>query len=62
VAEGGTAGRMPLALQFIDGVNDVAQQVEAIGDLNRGRRSQTHSLSDAVTAVAGDDLGAGVPA
>jgi len=37
VAESGTAGGTPLALQFIEGINDVAQQVETIGDLNRGR-------------------------
>jgi len=60
VAESGTAGGTPLALQFIEGINDVAQQVETIGDLNRGRRSQTDSLSDPVAAVTRDDLGTGV--
>jgi hypothetical protein len=55
-----TTSGAPLALEFIERVDDVAQKMEAIGNLDCGRRAQAHSLSDPMAAVACDDLGTGM--
>ena len=60
VTKGGAAGCASLPLKFIEGVNNVAQQMESIGDLNGKRCPDTYSLADPITTVTRDDLGAGV--
>jgi hypothetical protein len=38
------AGGTPLTLKVIEGIDDLAQQMEAIGDLDCGGRAEAHSL------------------
>jgi len=57
VTESRATGGAPLALELIESVDHVAQEMESIGNLNRVRCAQAHAISDAETTVARDDLG-----
>ena len=62
MAESGAAGAPPLALELIERIHDVAQEVKSIGDLNGVRRAESDPISDAESTVARDDLGTGMRA
>jgi hypothetical protein len=60
MAESGAAGGPTLALELIECIHDVAQEMKSIGYLNGVRRAQSESISDAESTVTRDDLGAGM--
>jgi hypothetical protein len=60
VAESGAAGGAALALELIERIHDVAQEMESIGNLNGVWSAESDSVSDAEPTVTGDDLGTGM--
>jgi hypothetical protein len=51
VAESCTTGGAPLALELIECVDHVAQEMESIGNLNRVRCAQAHAISECGATV-----------
>jgi hypothetical protein len=60
MAESHAAGGAALALELIERIHDVAQEMESIGNLDCFRCAPTNSISDAEPAVTRHDSGAGV--
>jgi hypothetical protein len=60
VAESGAAGGAALTLDLIERIHDVAEKMESIGNLDRVGCAQTHTVSDAESAITCHDFGAGM--
>jgi hypothetical protein len=58
--EGRTTGRPALALELIERIDHVAQEMESIGYLDGVWCAESDSISDAESAVVRDDTGTGM--
>ena len=60
MAESGTTGNATLALELIERIHDVAEEMESISYLHVLWCAESDSISDAESTVTRDDLGTGM--